>query len=110
MKHSDITSSTVAYYDTHAAEYVANTVDLDLSALYKPFLALIPAGGRVLDAGCGSGRDGLYFKRNGFDVTAFDASSEMVRAGSELLGQPVLNLTFQELDFRNEFDGIWACA
>jgi tellurite methyltransferase len=35
---------------------------------------------RVLDAGCGSGRNLLFFLRNGFDVRAVDADAAAVRA------------------------------
>src|SRR6516164_6243577 len=47
---SDETTSTVAYYDAHAAEFCENTVSVDMSELYAPFLRDIPAGGRILDA------------------------------------------------------------
>jgi hypothetical protein len=32
----------VAYYDEHAAEFIANTLSVDVSELYEPFLSLIP--------------------------------------------------------------------
>ena len=41
--------------------------------------ALEAAGVRtVLDAGCGSGRDALYYARNGFTVTALDISEQAI--------------------------------
>jgi HNH endonuclease len=43
----------VSYYDRNAEQFVRETVDSDMSALYKPFLAHIPRGGKILDAGCG---------------------------------------------------------
>jgi len=81
-----------------------------MSALYAEFLPLLPKGGTILDAGCGSGRDALHFARQGFDVTAFDASPEMVRAAGELLGRRILVMTFLDVDWEERFDGIWACA
>ena len=39
-----------------------------------------------------------------------DASAEMVKAASKLTGQTVLRMTFDEMPFESEFDGIWACA
>jgi SAM-dependent methyltransferase len=79
-------------------------------ALHEPFLALLPAGGQVLDAGCGSGRDALEFRRRGYVVTAIDASPAMATQASAVLGQPVRILRFQDLDFDAAFDGVWACA
>ena len=81
-----------------------------MSALYAPFLAILPVGGRILDAGCGSGRDSLYFIRNGYEVEAFDASAEMCQLASGLIGRPVLQKTFEDVDSVSAFDGIWACA
>ena len=44
-------------------------------------------GASILDLGCGSGRDSLYFLEKGYIVTSVDASEEMVRLSSELTGQ-----------------------
>lgn len=100
----------VTFYDEHAQDFYNRTIDADLTHLYEPFLALIPAGAHVLDAGCGSGRDSLYFKQHGYRVTAMDASQELGNLASQLLDQPVLHHRFQDIAFVEEFDAIWACA
>jgi len=107
---SDYTSSTTGYYDAHAAEFCENTVAADVSALYVPFLRELPAGGRLLDAGCGSGRDSREFLRRGYRVVSIDASREMVAATTKHTGQEALLLRFDALDFDSEFDGVWACG
>ena len=107
---SDYTAATTAYYDAHAAEFCENTASVDMSELYAPFLREIPAGGRILDAGCGSGRDSLAFLKKGYQVVSIDASAEMVNATTKLTGQEAKLLRFDAIDFDNEFDGIWACA
>ena len=63
-----------------------------------------------MDAGCGSGRDALFFKQNGYSVTAFDASPELASLATQALGEPVKVMTFLGFDSAAEFDGIWACA
>ena len=103
-------NGTILYYDRNAGHFYDETVHVDMSALYKPFLKLVPPTGKILDAGCGSGRDSLYFLRRGYQVEAFDASSEMCRLASSLIGQPVHRRTFSEAGWESEFDGIWACA
>lgn len=102
--------STIRYYDDHANQYAQETVGIEMQSLYAPFLELVPSGGRILDAGCGSGRDSEEFKDRGFVVTAIDASKEMANHASRLLGSPVIVMRFQEMEFVSEFDGIWACA
>lgn len=51
-------------------------------------LALLPdvAGRRVLDAGCGPGAYAAWLLERGAQVTAFDASAEMVRLAQARLG------------------------
>ena len=102
--------STVKYYDDNARLYYEDTVAADMSEVYQPFLDLLPAEAKVLDAGCGSGRDSLFFRNLGIEVEAFDASEAMVRLSSELLGQEVKLLRFEELHLSQLYDGIWACS
>lgn len=105
-----MTDPTRTYYTKNAQKFYDGTVSLDMEELYLPFLELIPKGGRILDAGCGSGRDTLYFKQRGYSVVAFDYSEKLVNLASKLIGEPVLHLSFDEIKFENEFDGVWACA
>jgi SAM-dependent methyltransferase len=101
---------TLGYYNTHAADYCASTVHLDLQDLYEPFFAKLVPGACVLDAGCGSGRDTKAFLNMGYRVTAIDESREMARLATAYTELPCEILRFQDMDFRETFDGIWACA
>ena len=98
------------YYDDNAEEYVQKTMPLDMGDLYSKFLRCIPQNGFILDAGCGSGRDSLYFLQQGYNVEAFDASRELSKLAAELTSLPVQCLTFQEMIPCSRFDGIWANA
>ena len=100
----------IAYYDKNAQTFFAGTVSADMADGRLRFLEALSPGSRILDAGCGSGRDALAFKQLGFDVTAFDGSAEMVRMASAHTGLEVLQLTFEEVCWRDAFDGIWANA
>ncbi len=100
----------IEYYDKNAAEYFDQTVDIDLHEWWELFTARLPEGASILDLGCGSGRDSAYFISRGYDVTAMDASDEMCDLASIHIGQDVLKLSFAEIDFKEVFDGIWACA
>jgi SAM-dependent methyltransferase len=101
---------TGVYYDEHARRYVEDTVDVDLGPLYGRFLAHVPPGGALLDAGCGSGRDARRFRAAGYRVEAFDASPAMAALAAEHCGLPVAVRRFQDVDWQGRFDGVWACA
>jgi len=81
-----------------------------MQPLYQRFLPLLPAGAHILDAGCGSGRDTLYFLQQGYRVTAFDASAELVALASRLTGIDVRCCRFDEVTLAEPVQGIWACA
>ncbi|WP_313132766.1 class I SAM-dependent methyltransferase [Anaerocolumna sp.] len=100
----------IDYYNKYANIYFENTVDLNMEEHLEKFISFLPEAGTVLDLGCGSGRDSLYFINKGFDVTAMDGSEELCQLASIHIGQDVLNMQFNELDFQQVFDGIWACA
>lgn len=100
----------IEYYNTNATEYFQNTVNIDMQDNWDAFLGLLPEGASILDLGCGSGRDSAYFLSCGYDVTMLDASDEMCNLASIHTGQDVLHLSYENMDFDNVFDGIWACA
>jgi len=103
-------SNSLHYYNTHAEAFFSDTVDLDMSELHAQFLQHVPAGGYVLDAGCGSGRDSKAFLTLGYRVEAFDASPEMASMATRLLGQLVITRSFEQVNEVACYDGIWACA
>lgn len=98
------------YYQQNAQRFFDETVDVDMSAVYQPFLALLKPGARILDAGCGSGRDTKAFSKLGYAVDAFDASAELAERAERLIGRPVEVMRFQKLTAVEQYDGIWCCA
>ena len=103
-------SKTIDYYNSNATDFFTSTVNADMSAQYERFEKYLQAGASILDCGCGSGRDTKYFLEKGYKVTAIDGSEELCKRASELTGINVRKLYFQDVDYINEFDGIWACA
>lgn len=106
----DMKDNTIEYYNTNADEFYESTVGADMSAQYAMFEKRLYAGARILDCGCGSGRDSKYFIDRGYEVVAIDGSEELCKKASELTGLDVKNVLFQDINYVDEFDGIWACA
>ena len=103
-------TSTIEYYNKNALEYSRSTVCVDFSATQERFLRYMPPHAKILDFGCGSGRDTKYFLDKGHNVEAIDGSKEFCRLASAYTGIFVKQMCFQELASVNEYDGIWACA
>lgn len=101
---------TVDYYQQQAEIFYHNTVSVDMAPLYARFLPYLPAGSHIIDAGCGSGRDSLYFANLGFNVSAFDASPALVKLAQQHTGLPVSLCRFEQFNATTPADAIWACA
>jgi SAM-dependent methyltransferase len=98
------------FYNKNSQQFFNDTFTVDMGAIYARFLKNLPEGCKILDMGCGSGRDAYYFHSKGFEVEAFDASHEMVRLASEATGLKINQSTFENYITNHPFDGIWACA
>jgi SAM-dependent methyltransferase len=107
---ADAQASTVDYYESHAREYFERTVGADLSSVYNVFLKYVRPGGRILDAGCGSGRELKAFRFRGFDPVGIDASDALVTLAREFSGAPCFRIRLEDVNFNSEFDAVWACA
>lgn len=76
------------------------------------FYKKILPGKKVLDIGCGTGRDAAVFVKHKFDYLGIDASEGMLKVAKER----IKNGKFKKMDFyklsfpANSFDGTWAAA
>ncbi|MEE3234517.1 MAG: methyltransferase domain-containing protein [Candidatus Latescibacterota bacterium] len=61
-------------------------------------LEYVPDGAEFLDIGCGLGRTSIPLAEMGFNVTAIDLSSGMLRAGRALAEENDVNIRFENMD------------
>ena len=101
-------NKTLNYYNQNADSFIEGTVSVNFKEVQDKFLQML-SGKKILDFGCGSGRDTMYFLKSGFDVTATDGS-ELCKYASEYTGIQVKQMLFQDLDEVDYYDGIWACS
>lgn len=102
-------NKTLNYYNQNADLFIEGTVSVNFKEVQDKFLQML-SGKKILDFGCGSGRDTIYFLKSGFDVTATDGSEELCKYASEYTGIQVKQMLFQDLDDVDYYDGIWACS
>lgn len=56
---------------------------------------------KVIDIGCGEGKDAVFLARNGYDVTAFDASEQGLSKARELADTYGVKVDFFKADVRD---------
>ena len=88
--------STLRYYEDHAEEFTANTIDADMKDIRSRFLTYLPEDARILDFGCGTGRDTKAFLDLAYEVAALDGSPSLCRIAGEYTGIPVHCMDFRE--------------
>ncbi|MGD9863028.1 MAG: class I SAM-dependent methyltransferase [Pseudodonghicola sp.] len=100
---------TIAVYDRRAADYAArNAVYIRRDPQLAAFIAACPAGGRVLDLGCGPGTAAARMAEAGLRPDATDASAEMVALAAQAPGVTAWQATFDDIAGVARYDGIWA--
>jgi SAM-dependent methyltransferase len=97
------------FYSEEAPVYAASGRGLVNRRLHD-FLELLPPRARILELGCGGGRDAEAMIAAGFDVDPTDGTPEIARKAEERLGRNVRVLRFDELDASEAFDAVWASA
>ncbi|MGB6927233.1 class I SAM-dependent methyltransferase [Psychrobacter sp.] len=112
-------SNTLAFYNSNANSFFEQTISVDMHRLYQPFIDNLPirpsSQQHILDLGCGSGRDSMYFANLGFNVTATDGSQELIERAKPH-NNDIIDwqcLTFEQIPFQKwykRFTSIWACA
>ena len=103
-------NSTIDYYNRNAEAYFDRTADVDFEDTYKRFLQYMPEGGRIMDLGCGSGRDVKWFCDHGYDAYGLDASEELAIKARDQYGIHVETGLIEEWITDDPYDGIWCCA
>lgn len=110
----DYIKNTLDYYDNNIETYKAMWLN-DFSKNYNfeipdIFLSYLSNNSHILDLGCGTGRDSKYFIDKGYQVTSIDGSIEMCKVAENLLNREVKQINFLDINYKDEFDGIFACA
>lgn len=98
-------------YESSAVSYAEKVESLHSYTVAEKFLSMISPNGKIIDIGCGSGRDAKVFSEKGFVVTGIDFSSKMIEVAKEKAPQADFHvMDMRSLNFDLIFDGAWANA
>lgn len=108
-----ITRRTLQYYEKNASNFCAGTKRHDVSQNIRSLLDHISGSApyRILDFGCGPGRDLFQLMDMGHIPVGLDGSAMFVTMARQFSGCEVLHQEFLELDLpMTHFDGVYANA
>jgi len=103
---------TIDWYDKNAKKYASDSDNITFEDTARQFLKKIKPNPKILEVGCGSGRDAITLTELGASVTGIDASEGLIKVAKqkssdiEFLVGNFLDLPFQD----GTFDGIWSHA
>jgi len=101
--------ATIDFYNAEAPDYMASGRG-GVGRHLPDFIARLGSGAKVLELGCGGGRDSERMIAAGLDVEPTDGSEGMARQAEQRLGRPVRVMRFEELDAVETYDAVWAHA
>ncbi len=110
---STYASDTRAWYDQRSEQWARkHNPDIYWKELRNEFEQLIGPNKRILDVGCGTGRDSFHFVNDGYRVVGIDFSKGMLEEArkyvpkADLFEMDMLCITLPIASF----DGVWCCA
>ncbi|WP_379921062.1 class I SAM-dependent methyltransferase [Erythrobacter sp. R86502] len=100
---------TIAFYQKRAPYWVFHS-GTHCSHQLDRFLDRLPPASRVLELGCGGGRDAARIRERGFSIDATDAVPALVSRANEAFALDARVMAFHELDAADAYGGVWAHA
>jgi SAM-dependent methyltransferase len=91
--------STRLFYESHSSDYARATVDLPLVPILSRFARRLSHGDRVVDLGCGAGRDLKAFRRCLLDPVGIDYSFSLCKIARHHSSVPVVTGDMRKLPF-----------
>lgn len=116
LSHQELAKTstvTLGHYNEHAERFWQGTRDHDVSQNRDALLQSQDGPGpfRILDFGCGPGRDLKSFRDLGHEAIGLDGAKRFVELAREYSGSEVWRQDFLKLDLPQEyFDGVFANA
>lgn len=105
------TTTRQSYEDT-AHQFADNVSTIAPIASLERFIHMVPPKAKILDVGCGSGRDAKILSERGLQVVGIDFSDNMIKIAKEQAPLAEFHqMDMEALTFpKQSFDGVWAAC
>ena len=115
MQNQSISNKEITHasYEATAQEFSHNVAELAPTGSINQLLQLLPSKAKIIDIGCGSGRDATIFSEMGAKVVGIDFCSNLLDIAKQNSPLPKFELMdIEAMDFPDSsFDGAWsACS
>jgi len=107
-------TDTLNFYETDSKNLSLRYENADVSEIQELLLTTFEEKAKLLEIGCGSGRDASFMTKKGFDVIVIDGSKNMIKEAKKIhpeLSNKLFHKTLpNDLEFDIKFDGIYSIA
>ncbi len=93
--------STIDFYNENADKLAELYEIADMSEIHALLVRFLSAKARILEIGCGSGRDAAFLVAKGYDVTAVEASAQMMEVAQHLYPELAGRITLASVPLRD---------
>ena len=107
-------TDTLKFYETDSKNLSLRYENADVREIQELLLTTFGEKTKLLEIGCGSGRDASFMTKKGFEVIVIDGSKNMIdeakKIHPELSNKIFLKTLPNDLEFDIKFDGIYSIA
>lgn len=107
-------TDTLNYYETDSRNLSFRYENANIREVQQLLLQTFEPNSKLLEIGCGSGRDASFMIEKGYDVIAIDGSKNMIEEAKKIhpeLSEKLFHKTLpNDLEFNQTFDGIYSIA
>ena len=107
-------NNTLKYYENNSTSLITRYESADVNDVHQLLLKTFEKRSKLLEIGCGSGRDASFMIKNDYNIIAVDGSKNIIVEAKKVhpnLSEKLYHKAVpNDLTFKQTFDGIYSIA